>query len=176
MSQIKLNRIAIIGLPGSGKSTFAHFIAIKIGIPVFHLDKYIYGPGWIQHDKEAIISIQKMMTNKKKWIIDGNNIPSLELRYSAADLVLYLKYPKLVCSYRLLKRFLWKDVEIEDRAEGCKERLEWWLIKYIWEFDKIIDPVLQNLANIHKNTRLIIVKSDSDLSELKKNLISGNLN
>lgn len=168
---MKPTKIAIIGLPGGGKSTFAHFLSKKTKIPVFHLDKYIYDPGWVQRGQQSIESIQNWMINQSTWIIDGNNIPSLELRYSTADLVLYLKYSKLLCLYRVVKRFFFKNREIDDRAEGCKERLEWWLIKYIWQFDKFIDPVLMRLKKLYGNTKLIIVHSDRDLEKLEKILI-----
>ncbi|MFW5904155.1 MAG: AAA family ATPase [Candidatus Saliniplasma sp.] len=33
-------KIAIIGSPGSGKSTFAKKLGKKLNIPVYHLDSY----------------------------------------------------------------------------------------------------------------------------------------
>ena len=33
-------RIMIFGRPGSGKSTFAVELALKLNLPLYHLDKY----------------------------------------------------------------------------------------------------------------------------------------
>lgn len=38
-------RILIIGLPGSGKSTLACRLSAKYGIPVYHLDTYMFDEG-----------------------------------------------------------------------------------------------------------------------------------
>ena len=35
-----MKRVVIIGLPGSGKSTFAIELGEKLNIPVHHLDKF----------------------------------------------------------------------------------------------------------------------------------------
>lgn len=42
MEQEKLKRIAVIGLPGSGKSTFATRLGKTLRIPVHHLDKHMF--------------------------------------------------------------------------------------------------------------------------------------
>ena len=38
-------RIALIGLPGSGKSTFAVKLGKRLAIPVHHLDKHMFEEG-----------------------------------------------------------------------------------------------------------------------------------
>ena len=42
MKQEITKRIAIIGLPGSGKSTFASKLGRILNIPVHHLDKHMF--------------------------------------------------------------------------------------------------------------------------------------
>lgn len=45
MHQEHAKRFAIIGLPGSGKSTFATLLGKTLVIPVHHLDKHMFEKG-----------------------------------------------------------------------------------------------------------------------------------
>jgi adenylate kinase family enzyme len=38
-------KIAVIGLPGSGKSTFSFKLGKILSIPVHHLDRHMFEPG-----------------------------------------------------------------------------------------------------------------------------------
>lgn len=166
-------KILIIGLPGSGKSTFAHSIAKKIKLPVYHLDKYLYTSGWVEKDWNSILTIQKKIVSQSEWIIDGNNIHSLELRYNTAHLVVYLKYSRLVCIYRVIKRIFCKNHEIDDRAEGCSELFKWWLIKYIWQFKSLTQSHIDSMIKRYPNVKVITITSDNCLLKLEEELISA---
>jgi adenylate kinase family enzyme len=37
---MKVKRIAIIGSPGTGKTTLAKILGTKTGLPIYHLDQY----------------------------------------------------------------------------------------------------------------------------------------
>jgi len=60
-----LKKFALIGLPGSGKSTFASKIGGILGIPVHHLDRHMFEPGGKKRDKQEFIEIQKAMLNEE---------------------------------------------------------------------------------------------------------------
>ena len=55
MEKEKLKRIAVIGLPGSEKSTFATRLGKTLSIPVHHLDKHMFD-GRIKRDKQEFLS------------------------------------------------------------------------------------------------------------------------
>lgn len=64
MEKEKLNRIAIIGLPGSGKSIFAVRLRNLLDIPVHHLDKHMFD-GKTKRDKQEFLSIKEALVNEK---------------------------------------------------------------------------------------------------------------
>ena len=41
-------RVLVIGMAGSGKSTFSRALSAKTGLPVIHLDLYQWKPGWVR--------------------------------------------------------------------------------------------------------------------------------
>ncbi|HXF90407.1 MAG TPA: AAA family ATPase, partial [Candidatus Nitrosotenuis sp.] len=90
-------RIVIFGRPGCGKSTFALSLHQATGIPLYHLDKYFFTSNWVERDYGEFLAIQQSIIDQDQWIIDGNSIRSLEMRFARADLVLYFNYSKWVC-------------------------------------------------------------------------------
>lgn len=46
-----MQRALVIGSPGAGKSTLAHALAERSRLPLFHMDKLHWLPGWIERDR-----------------------------------------------------------------------------------------------------------------------------
>lgn len=162
------SKIMIFGRPGSGKSTFSLWLHRKTNIPLYHLDKHFYESGWKERDHDEFLKIQRQILSTSKWIVDGNNLQSLEMRYSEAEIALYFSYPRWQCYLRILKRIVHKNKEIKDRAENCPERIQWKLLKYIWGFEKRVHPTLVKLLQKYPRTRLIEIKNEQALNLLKE--------
>jgi len=62
-------KFALIGLPGSGKSTFASKLGKILDIPVHHLDRHMFEPGGKKRDKQEFIETQKAMLDEKAWVV-----------------------------------------------------------------------------------------------------------
>ena len=45
-----MERILVLGPCGAGKSTPAVKLGAKLGLPVIHLDKEYWRPGWVEPD------------------------------------------------------------------------------------------------------------------------------
>lgn len=43
-------KIAIVGISGSGKSTFARSLSVKTGLPLHHMDSLYWTSNWIEVD------------------------------------------------------------------------------------------------------------------------------
>ncbi len=92
-----MEKVIIIGCPGSGKSTFGRKLKSITGLPLFHLDMMYWNADRTTVSKEVFIGrLQKAMSNSK-WIIDGNYGGSMEMRLKECDTVFFLDYPTKVC-------------------------------------------------------------------------------
>lgn len=127
-------RIAIIGLPGSGKSTLAIELGKRLAIPVFHLDKYVFINSEKKRDFKEFITLQQRAIDEDAWIIEGCSIKTLEMRFARADVVIYLKFSRLHCLWRLIKRLFSRAKDTTDT--GCAQFVDWPLVQYMWRFDK----------------------------------------
>ena len=63
-------RFALIGLPGSGKSTFAAKLGKLLNIPVHHLDRHMFEANGKKKDKQEFIAIQKALLAEESWVIE----------------------------------------------------------------------------------------------------------
>lgn len=165
--QPNFKKIMIFGRPGSGKSTFACQLAAQTGLPLTHLDKYFFVSGWVERDNKEFMVIQESITKSNAWIIDGNNIKSLETRWKEADLVLYFNYNKIICLFRLIKRLFAKDKNIQDRANNCPEVLRLKLIKYMWTFENRVVNIIDNLKANYPSTKFIEITDEKTLRKVK---------
>lgn len=157
------NRIMIFGRPGSGKSTFAQDLHQKTGIDLYHLDRYFFIENWVERETQEFLQIQQNLVNRDRWIIDGNSTRSLAMRYARADLVLYFNYSRWICLYRLLKRRFFKNPTIQDRAPGCREILQWKLIRYTWTFEQRVRSQIKVLKKQYPQVKFIEVRHPRDL-------------
>ncbi len=130
-----MERILIIGSPGSGKSTLSLLMSEKLGLPVVHLDKLFWRPGWVEAPKEEFDAALAEALKGEKWIIDGNYGRTLKIRLARADTVIMPDYPTAVCVFRVLKRILTNHGRTRpDMGEDCPERLDWEFLRYVIDF------------------------------------------
>lgn len=115
-------RIAIVGPPGSGKSTLARHLGAIYDLPVHHLDRHFWRPGWRKvPDSERAAILDELLAGDK-WIIEGSYLHCQADLIAAADQVIVLATPRLVCLWRVFKRH-WASGERADLLDGCRDRL-----------------------------------------------------
>ena len=100
-----MKRCLVIGSGGAGKSTLAREMARRTGLPLIHLDQHYWRPGWVPAPPDAWRTRVEELIQRPTWIMDGNYGSTLEPRLAAADTVVFLDTPRLVCIGRVLRRW-----------------------------------------------------------------------
>lgn len=67
--------------------------------------------------------MQERLVAADAWVVDGNYGGTLDIRFQAADTIVLLDYPRLVCFGRALRRSLLNGGRAV-QARGCPERLD----------------------------------------------------
>ena len=113
-----VRKIAIIGCGGAGKSTLAHRLGDVLGLPVVHLDQHYWRPGWVEPDKATFHAQLAELLAADAWVLDGNYSGTLEVRAAAADVVVFLDFPRALCLYRVFARWWrWRGHTRPDLAD-----------------------------------------------------------
>ncbi len=160
--------IAIIGSAGAGKSTFARILADQTQIPVHHLDCLYWKKGWIERTRPEFIEIQQEIISHYHWIIDGNYRSTMDLRLNAADVIIFLNFPRHICLWRAIKRvFLFWNKDRPDITDGCRERIDWEFLKFlqwIWNYPhRSRRKTIQKLKEVSNEKKIYIFHSPTQL-------------
>jgi hypothetical protein len=143
-----MDRVAVIGTAGAGKSHLATRIAQLIGAPSIDRDSLL-GPG--QNTPEHRSAVERAVS-QSRWVFDGTPFYVEDLVYPRADVVVFLDYSRRVCVWRAFRRSL--RVEITRHADGPHKPvgLRGWLdpahpIRWAWSSQPARHRKLARLAD-----------------------------
>jgi len=99
-----VKRIMIVGQPGSGKSTLAQALGEKTGLPVIHIDKIHWQPGWVERSKAEKTRLCQEAERQERWIFEGGHSATWETRLARADMLVWIDRPVGLRLWRVLRR------------------------------------------------------------------------
>ena len=150
-----MQRIIVIGCPGSGKSTVSRALHNKTGIPLYHLDMMYWKADKTTVEKSVFLERLSDVLKKDDWIIDGNYGSTMELRMAACDTVIFLDYPLEVCLDGIKERrgkprsdMPW--IETEEDAE---------FIEFIKSYNEQQKPKVLELLEKYGDKNIVILES-----------------
>lgn len=138
------NKIVVVGVSASGKSTFSRRLSEKLHIPVTHMDSIMWQPGWEYRGDDYVANQISAISQTEQWIIEGYIVSDARLDlFEKADQIIYLDYPGWLSAWRYLKR-CWKYRK-NPRAElpGSPEKFSFKFLKLVycksetWKLDKL---------------------------------------
>jgi adenylate kinase family enzyme len=100
-----MERVVVIGCSGAGKSRLATQLGARLGLPVVHLDRLFWKPGWVESTRAEFEARQlAALPADGRWIADGNFVSTMALRLVHADTIVLLDLPTHVCLGRAVMR------------------------------------------------------------------------
>ena len=155
-----MERIIIIGCGGAGKSTLARKLGEVLDLPVVHLDKLFWKPGWVETTAEEFDALLAQELAKDQWIMDGNFNRTMPERMKRCDTIIYLDFSRFACLLGVLKRVITTYGKVRpDMGEGCPERIDLEFLKWVWNFNKNKRESYYKLLNEAENVETIVLKN-----------------
>ena len=164
-----MERVAIVGPGGAGKSTFARSLGEHTGLPVFHLDRFFWKPGWIETPREEWRQRQSELVAADRWIADGNYGGTFDERFARADTVIIVARPRLACVAAAVARTA-RSHGKPIQAEGCAERFDLAFYRWIWNYERDSRPRLDDALQRHDHLDVVELKSRHAMTQFLEDL------
>ena len=171
--------IVIIGSSGAGKSTLARVLSSISDVKVIHLDRLFWQNDWKERTEIPGIELlgNLIAHEEDQWIVEGNYFRFSEFHVNAADTIIFLDLPPLVCFWRLFKRhFEYYKCPRHDIPEGCTDKLTlrriWKVLTFWFHGRRTIKQILHKYESKH----IIRLRSTKKIREflLLQKQIAGN--
>lgn len=161
-----MDRIAIIGCSGGGKSSLARKLGARLNLPLVHLDVLFWRPGWVESDYPSFRERLAAALSGGRWITDGNFSKAGDLHFGGAQFIVWVDQPRGLCLRRALQRaFKERGRTRADMAEGCEEKIDLEFLRYIWNWNRDTRPRIEAaIANHAPATPLVRLSSDAAIA------------
>ena len=162
-----MQKVIVIGCPGSGKTTFAEKLQKKLDLPLYYLDAIWHKPDKTHIPREEFDARMAEILATDAWIIDGNYSRTLECRIAACDTVFLFDLPMEVCLEGVISRIgkeryemPWVETELDAEFKAQIEA-----------FPKKELPLTYALLEKYKNDKTVLIfqsraQADAFLTEI----------
>jgi adenylate kinase family enzyme len=164
----EVERIAVIGCGGAGKTTLSRCLGGLLALPVIHID----GHYWREVDGVRVESTPEQWRNThrelvagRRWVIDGMKLGVLEERLAAADTAIFLDLPTVTCLWGIVRRRLRFRGQNRPELGVYDDRMSWPFIAWVSSFRRRQRPrILELLAASGRD--VIVLRSRREVTAL----------
>ncbi|HMB22935.1 MAG: adenylate kinase [Chloroflexota bacterium] len=136
MSSFPYQRVIVIGVTSSGKSTLAEKLAKRFDLNYIELDALNWEPDWQAAPLEVFRArVEAALAQSEKWIVAGNYHVVRDLTWPRAEAVIWLDYS--------IWRVLWQLTRRSLRRAWTRELLwgtnyePFWIHLKLWSTDSL---------------------------------------
>jgi adenylate kinase family enzyme len=167
-----VQRIAVVGTTGSGKTTLAKQLASALDLPHVELDALQWGADWKPADPAAFRSDVTSALASDRWVVDGNYGAVRDVVWARADTIVWLDYSVGTVLRRLIARTFRRVLGRVVLWSGNRERF-WvqfasrdsiflWMFRTHWRRRRTYGALLATPEHAHRNVVRLFAPSETD--------------
>lgn len=118
-----MQKIAILGVSCSGKTTLGRRLSKLLNMPFYDLDDYYWEPGWKLRAPALIRQDVERLTRQPAWIVCGNYSEVWDLTVYGADHIIWLDFPVALLLVRGIRRSISNIVRHQPICNGNYDSL-----------------------------------------------------
>ncbi len=165
-----MEKILVIGCPGSGKSYLSRELKLIFDYPILHLDYIYHIDNEHQISKEELREkIKEFVESNQQFIIDGNYTGTLEYRLQYADTVILYMIDTDICINNAIKRM--KEPRRNDMAPGFDNSvMDDDFLEYIKRFNIELLPRIEEILRDNPDKHIIRLRSYEEKEQFLESL------
>ncbi|WP_152393110.1 P-loop NTPase family protein [Paenibacillus guangzhouensis] len=162
-----MQKIFIIGIVASGKTTLAKQLSKEMNIPWYELDNIVHhqtDEGRMKRTPEEQVEVIMEIDRGGKWIFEGTNRESYQCLLDMADTIVFLDPPLWKRKVRIFTRFLKQNLGIEK----CNYKPDIKMLKLMYKWTRDFENnrlAIEAQLNVYNN-KLIRVSDKNMMSTI----------
>ena len=154
-------KIHIIGASGAGKTFLANKLASKYNVPVYSLDDLLWdnscGAYNVKRSEKERDTMLAQILQNDNWIIEGVQYSWCGQCFEKADIIYLLDTPRLICRFRIIRRFIKRKLSRKSRRNETLKSL-FLLLKWTKKFYNVnLVEIKEMLCNFQ--SKVITIRS-----------------
>lgn len=165
------HRILVLGAHGAGKTTLSRLLALHYELPIIHLDREFFLPGFVKPDPTGWLERTKRIANSEKWVMDGNYLDTIEFRLARANFIVWIDLPRHICLTRLFVRTLLNLGQgRDDLPENCLDNFRFSNFRNALRWQQMQRPavirIVEQAARLQK--KVVVLNSRKAVREFAR--------
>ena len=159
----QFQRINVVGVSSSGKSTFSRKLSAILSIPHVEMDAIFWQPNWQESDDNTFFSkLSAEISPLSNWVLDGNYTRTIPIKWKNVQVVIWLDYSFIRTVFQAIKRSFTRAFSQKELWAGTGNKETW---RRLFSKDSIVLYTIKTHNKVRRKHELLML--DNSYSQIE---------